>query len=135
VTAAVQRRAVGALAVPTAADLVAVVGCHGGAGTSTVTRLLQPALAAMDLALVLNTWPRYADRWAPYPLLLVTRGTARGTAGRRRGRTDPRRPRRGPIEGERLSTVTTIQAAGLAKPAVPNPPRRPLRAWSTRRTW
>lgn len=57
-------------------ELVAVVGCHGGAGTTTLARLLYPAL---DLSLV-GDWPGFSRRWATYPTLLVARGTAAGTA-------------------------------------------------------
>ena len=57
---------------------VAVVACHGGAGASTVARLLEPA---MDLAWV-RDWVDYAARWQRHmvPLVLVARGTAAGTA-------------------------------------------------------
>jgi type IV secretory pathway TraG/TraD family ATPase VirD4 len=67
------------LDVPSAHGLVAVVGCHGGAGTSTVTRLLRPT-SAMDLALQRRGWETYAAWWAAVPLVLVTRGTVRGAA-------------------------------------------------------
>lgn len=57
---------------PTTGDevLVVVVGCHGGAGATTLARLLYPA---MDMALVRDWGRPHLHRW---PTVLVTRGTA-----------------------------------------------------------
>jgi len=69
----------GAIAVPTD-TLVAVVGAHGGAGTTTVATLLRPAMA-LDLQTITPArWDVHAGRWATLPLVVVARGTARGTA-------------------------------------------------------
>ncbi|WP_248832498.1 hypothetical protein [Frankia sp. Mgl5] len=47
-----------------------MVGCHGGAGTTTLARLLEPAV---DLSLVTDWGRAHLRRW---PTVLVTRGTA-----------------------------------------------------------
>jgi hypothetical protein len=74
----------------------AVVACHGGAGASTLVRMLAPD-PALDLALVRH-WADFRRRWHLYPLVLVTRGTAAGA-------------------GAAVSAVAAAGAAG-ARPAV-----------------
>lgn len=53
--------------------MVAVVGCHGGAGATTLARLLDPAV---DLSLVTDWGRVHLRRW---PMVLVARGTAQAT--------------------------------------------------------
>jgi hypothetical protein len=62
-----------------ATDLVAVVGAHGGAGTTTVATLLRPA-RVIDIRVSTRRWVEFANRWASVPLVLVARGTSRGLA-------------------------------------------------------
>ena len=57
-----------------------MLGVQGGAGATTVAALLRDAVDLSPVGRRRWRWAEYATHWTWLPLVLVARGTARGTA-------------------------------------------------------